>query len=84
MGRSSGIPRCLHRPGTRRAAHFIAGINRSLSLPEVRSGHRAVDIIVSWGKVKEFYYGISEVIVVLRQAIIFPSSEEEIRIKRGL
>ena len=63
---------------------FIAGINRSLSLPEVRSGHRAVDIIVSWGKVKDFYYGISEVIVVLRQAIIFPSSEEEIRVKRGL
>jgi hypothetical protein len=63
---------------------FIAGINRSLSLPEVRSGHRAVDIVVSWGEVKDFYYGMSEVIVVLRQAIIIPSSEEEIRIKGGL
>ena len=33
---------------------FIAGINRSLSLPEVRSGHRAVDIIISWARLKIF------------------------------
>ena len=63
---------------------FIAGINRSLSLPEARSGHRAVDIIVGCGEVKDFYYGISEVIVILRQAIIIPSSEKEIRVKGGL
>ena len=63
---------------------FIASINRSLSLPEVRSGHCAVDIIVSWGKVKDFYYGKSEVIVILRQAIINPDSKEEIRIEGGL
>lgn len=63
---------------------FIAGINRSLSLPEVRSGHRAVDIVVSWDEVKDFYYGISEVILILRQAIIIPSSKKETRVKGGL